>query len=325
MKNYFKKGIKGDFSFIVGYQKSFAIDEKGESINTIKIYYSDGSYDESEYTTLAEINTLKAMREQFASIDKSKLKGSSLREYEKMAFFLKHEEALNKALFNKAKSAGFYKGQKHVSTKELELMTRFPILEKAFAQSRAFSEEGHFRVVNNAELAERLGVPVEKLESLKSENSNQIMDNFAFLISTDCLEPEEIELGLAHEGFDLLHYSKKDIDSALTGKMTPEEARKLGMIVITKREFAESLHLSERDINYIESLRKNDNIPEVPLITVNDLSNYSLEDLRGILDGTYGQEYNKPVRKSAKAKRFSLTPLKEKLLNMGGEKRPAYY
>lgn len=327
MKNYFKKGTKGDYSFIVGYRKSFTIDDGGEKIPTIKVYMNDGTSDEYEYTTLAEINVLKTMREQFQSIDKSKLKGRALKEFEKQQFFLAHEDAINKALFTKAKKDGFYKGVKNVSPSMIELIQRFPICEKQFARSISF-EDPHMRVINNAELAEKLEITIEELQDIKAQNPNPGMDNFSFLISLDRLDPDEIQLGLANYGFDLMHYTKQEIISVLTGTISAEKARELGMRLITKEEFAQSLNMSSSDLAYIESLRHDENIPQIPLITINDLDSYNIEDLQNILNGSYGKEYETSTAKrkvTTKAKRLSFTPLKERIMNIGTGKRAIYY
>lgn len=327
MKNYFKKGTKGDYSFIVGYRKSYAVAPNGEMTDTLKIYFSDGACEEYEYSKLLEINTLKKMREQFTSIDSKKLKGKSLREYEKLKFFLEHEAAINKALFNKAKKDGFYKGCKSVSPRNLELIHRFPICEKEFARSINAQEE-HMRIVNNAELAEKLGISIEKLLEMKAKNPNPAMDNFSLLISIDRMEPDEIELSLAHYGFDLSHYKNSELLSVLTGEVTEEQAKGMGIRLISKKEFAEYLNISQKELAYIESLRNNENILDTPLITANDLDSYSLEDLKNILNGTYGKEYETErvkTKNRAKAKRLSFTPLRDKLFNLNSGKRAAFY
>lgn len=327
MKNYFKKGTKGDYSFIVGYRKSYTVSPNGEMTDTLKIYFSDGACEEYEYSKLLEINTLKQMREQFTSIDSTKLRGKSLREYEKLKFFLEHEAALNKALFAKAKRDGLYHDCKNVSPKMLELLHRFPICEKEFARS-INAQETHMRVVNNAELAERLDISVEELLEIKAKNPNPAMDNFSLLISVDRMEPDEIELGLAHYGFDLLHYKNSELLSVLTGEVTEEQARSMGLRLISKKEFAEHLNISQKELAYIESLRNNENILDTPLITANDLDSYSLDDLKNILNGTYGKEYETEQAKNssrAKAKRFSFSPVKEKLFNLNSGKRAAFY
>lgn len=330
MKNYFKRGLKGEYDFIVGYRRTYEVNKKGEMVEILEVHLSDGGVDIFEYSRECEISLLKKMKRQFSNIDQSKLKGRSLREYEKARFFLDHEDELNRALFKRAKKDGFYADGNSVTVRNIEKMYAIPNIQKTYAYTIAHNLPGHMRIVKNDELAEKLGITLEELEALKSLNPTPAMDEYPLLISLDRLDSDEVSMGLALYGFDIAHYTKGEIISTITGAYSKEEAARKGIRLLTKKEFAESICMTEGELDYLKSLKENENIPDIPFITMNNLDNYSLEDLHAILDGTYAEEYNEAhaaeeVKNESKRKILDFKPLSEKLFGYKKKNRVKYY
>lgn len=336
MKNYYKRGIAPkDRWFITGYQKGIRVDEFGNVIEVLEVRMADGHYEVYDYSIVVEINILKKMRNQFKYIDALRLKGRQVREYEKVKFFLDNEDRINKALFQRAKKSGFYKGQPFIEPKTLETLHRLPGLERYLTNSIIKSSELNFRPVSNNELAEKLGISLEELEEIKKMNPNPAIPNSPLLVSSKRLDETETELGMQDYGLDLSYFSRNEIIRVLTGACTQEEAEEIGLRVVTEKEMADMLKISPKELKILRTLENNikylressdiNSYPELPLITINDLDSYSLEDLQNIINNSYGKEYEERPLKN-REKRFTLKPLYEKIAKIGlAKKKPSFF